>query len=52
MIKQIQAVESNMNAIINQSYAHTISTANIITNMKKDDGSIVSNASSSLDTGV
>lgn len=51
MIQQIQAVESNMNAIINQAYSHTISTANIVNNMKKDDGSIVSNAASALSVG-
>jgi conjugative transfer pilus assembly protein TraH len=50
MLTQIQSVEANMNALINQAYASTISSANVIGTMRASDGSISATASSSLDS--
>lgn len=52
MITQIQGVESSMNSMINEAYAHTISTASIVNNMKSSDTSIASGASSALTAGA
>ena len=50
MLTQIQSVETSMNTLINQAYANTISTANVIGTMQASDGTISATASSSLDS--